>query len=182
MATKQAINLLPKDNFDQTGLGKAVKWATTFGRWIVIIVDLLVIGSFLSRFYFDTKLADYHDEIKQQQVIVESATDFEATFRSLQKRLALIKSLANQKFGSESKLLFLTKILPPEVVLKNLQIDEEKITFSGNSSNQEGFEKLTRNLLASPQTKSINLSQLSIGEKNKEGLVSFNFSVVWKGL
>ena len=100
MPTKHAVNLLPKDTFYESRVGKTVKWAITFGRWIVVFTDFIVISSFLSRFYFDTKLADYHDEIKQKQTIIEALAPFEDSFRLLQERISLIKTSSVTKMKS----------------------------------------------------------------------------------
>jgi len=180
MAAKHTVNLLPRDSFEESGLGKIVKWATSVGRWIVVFADLVVIGSFLSRFYFDTKLADYHDDIKEKQAIVEATSQFENTFRGIQKRLNLIKALSSKKIDGEKKTAFLSEVFPEEISLSDASMAGDKITLSGTSRNQLGIAALIKNLLASPQVKNINVSQFVVGDRDNTGKIKFTIFVTWK--
>lgn len=180
MPAKHQINLLLKDTFEESNLGKFVKWAITAGRWIIVFTDLVVICSFFSRFYFDTKLADLYDNIKQNQAIVAANSGFEESFRFLQKRLALAKSLSIIKFAGEEKISFISNLLPPDVYLNSFLFDQETITLSGVSLSPSGISNFIRYLLASPQVKSINISQLSINEKNQTETINFSLSMVWR--
>lgn len=180
MAAKHKVNLLPKDSFEESSLGKVFKWATSVGRWIVVFADLIVIGSFLSRFYFDTKLADYHDDIKEKQAIVEATSQFENTFLGIQKRLNLVKTLSSKKNDGEKKTAFLSEVVPQEINLSDASISGEKITLSGTSQNQQGIAILIRNLLASPQVKNINVSQFVVGDRENSGSIKFTIFVTWK--
>lgn len=180
MATKHTVNLLPKDSFEESSLGKIIKWATSIGRWIVVFADLIVIGSFLSRFYFDTKLADYHDDIKEKQAIVEATSQFESTFHAVQKRLNLIKVLSSKKIDGEKKATFLSEVVPEEITLSDASIAGDRITLSGTSQNQLGIAILIRNLLASPQVKNVNVSQFVVGDRENTGKIKFTLFVTWK--
>lgn len=182
MPAKKQVNLLPKDNFENSTMGKFVQWATGIGRWIVVFTDLIVIGSFLSRFYFDTKIADLYDKIKQSQAIIEATSDFEQSFRVLQKRLALIKSLTSIPFEGEPKIAFINEILPGDVILTTLSLAEDKITLSGNSLSTAGIANFLSYLVASPRIKNINISQLGIEEKNQQETIYFSLSATWKNL
>jgi len=180
MAAKHTVNLMPKDSFEESSLGKVIKWATSIGRWIVVFADLVVIGSFLSRFYFDTKLADFHDDIKEKQAILEATTQFETTFRNIQKKLSLIKMLAASKIGGEEKAAFIGEVIPEEITLSDTSITNDKITLNGTSQNQAGIAILIRNLLASPQVKNVNVTQYTVGDKDNPGKVKFSLFVIWK--
>lgn len=180
MPAKHQVNLLPKDTFEKSNLGRFVKWATSIGRWIIVFTDLVVICSFFSRFYFDTKLADLHDSIKQNQAIIAANSDFEESFRFLQKKFVLAKSLSGIKFVGEEKISFISSILPPDVYLNNFVFDQETISFSGVSLSPSGISNFLRSLLASPQVKNINITQLGVEEKNQAETISFSLSITWK--
>jgi hypothetical protein len=182
MPTKHAVNLLPKDTFYESRVGKTVKWAITFGRWIVVFTDFIVISSFLSRFYFDTKLADYHDEIKQKQTIIEALAPFEDSFRLLQERISLIKTSSVTKMNGEQKTAFITEVLPPDVSLTTISFAEDKINFSGVALSQAGMARLINNLIRSPTIKDVRLSQLAINTKEGAETINFSLSGTWKSL
>ena len=180
MPTTRQINLLPKDTFEQSPTGKFLKWAISVGRWIVVFTDLIVICAFLSRFYFDTKLADLHDEIKQSQAIIEATSDFEESFRQLQERLNLIKVLGKTKFKGEEKSIFITSSLPSDVSLSNFSISPGEISLSGVALTQTGMSTLLNNLISSPKISKINISQLVFGGKEAPGAISFALTATRK--
>jgi len=51
-AKKREISLLPKEKEGLPGtVEKATKWLVNVGRWIIVFTELIVILSFLSRFW-----------------------------------------------------------------------------------------------------------------------------------
>jgi len=173
MPAKHLVNLLPRDKFEESNTGKAVSWATSVGRWIVVFTDLIVIGSFLSRFYFDTKLADYHDSIQQKQAIIEATSSFEDSFRSIQKRIILIKTLLIGGIQGENKVNFLNEVLPSDVSLTNLAVSKEKVSLAGMAFSQAGMDALLKNLLYSQKIKSLEIGQLSMSVKDNREVINF---------
>lgn len=182
MSDKHQINFLRREFAEGAGLAKFLKWATTFGRWVVVLTDLVVISAFLSRFYFDTKLADLHELITQDQAIIESATPFEETFRLVQKKLGILKSLSLKKFATEDKASFISSILPQDVVLKNVYVSPQEINLSGSAGSDIGLGLLLRNLISSPKISKVNVSQLAFGERKEAGTISFTITATWKNL
>lgn len=180
MADKRQINLLAKDTFEDSSLGKFLKWAINAGRWIVVFTDLVVISAFLSRFYFDTKLANLYDDIKQSQAIVEATSELEQSFRFLQKRLSLLANLNKTEFKSAQNTAFVANVLPPNVVLTDFSVNQESVTFSGKALSESGITALLRNLLLSPQISKVSVSKLAMGGKEEIGVISFSVSANWK--
>ena len=62
---KNSVNLLPKDAFESSTFGVVLEWALAFGKWVVILTQLVVMGAFLWRFGLDRKLTDLRKEIAQ---------------------------------------------------------------------------------------------------------------------
>jgi len=180
MPSKRQINLLIKDTFEDSPLGKFLKWAIGAGRWIVVFTDLIVISAFLSRFYFDTKLANLYDDIKQSQAVIGATSELEQSFRFLQKRLSLLAGLHKTEFKSSENSAFVTNVLPPNVVLTDFSINQESLTLSGKSLSESGITALLRNLLLSPQVSQVNISKLAMGGKEEIGVISFSISAAWK--
>ena len=63
---KGAINLLPKDSFESSWAGRVLSWALAFGKWTVIVTQLVVIGAFLFRFGYDRKLTDLRRSLEEE--------------------------------------------------------------------------------------------------------------------
>jgi len=119
MAKKQ-ISLLSAAPFDLTVQGRVVAWLTTWGRAILVLVELAVIGAFFSRFWLDRKNSDLSDAIRQQRAILESTLEFEGEFKDLQRRFLE----ADEILAREEDLFFPVELtarsLPDGVVLKSV--------------------------------------------------------------
>src|SRR3989344_7346869 len=90
------INLLPKDSFDFSTLGKFLRWSLTTGRVLVVLTEFVVILAFGSRFYFDKRLNDLVEEIVQKQAVVDSYAEIEKTTRDILTKQEVVNSyLAN---------------------------------------------------------------------------------------
>src|SRR6266480_2874522 len=90
MAEKeQTINLLPQsgDSF----ITQFFNWALTIGRLLIILTEMVALGTFIYRFGLDMQIVDLHDKIKAESFIVANFKDAETTFRDVQDRLATVK-------------------------------------------------------------------------------------------
>lgn len=93
---KKQINLLPREDFDKTTLGRVLKWSLTTFRYIVIFVELIVVGGFLSRFYFDVQIGNLNEEIMQQSAAISARSDFERIFRKTQLKLSVLENISSE--------------------------------------------------------------------------------------
>lgn len=157
-AQKKEISLLPAE--EAMRLARFLKWALSFGRWIVIVTELIVILCFLSRFKLDRDLTDLSEKIKQQQVIIASFGDLEKNFRNLQKRLATIDKLEKEQLLASILLDKLSKTVSLDVSLSELTIQENEIEISGLALSEAGFGSFIKALSASRFEK-INLENVS---------------------
>ena len=90
MAEKvQTINLLPNSGNDL--FTQILNWALTIGRLLIILTEMVALGTFIYRFSLDMQIVDFHDKIKAESFIVANFADAEKTFRDIQDRLATIK-------------------------------------------------------------------------------------------
>jgi Tfp pilus assembly protein PilN len=138
-ARKKTINLLPQDPFEASVLGKFLKWALSVGRYIVIGTELVVIGSFLTRFSLDRQVTDLNEAIAQRQAVIESYGEVEEEFRSWQERLTKAKELLGQQLEVETQLEKVSSFTPVDVFYSNLSLSEEKVEVEGMAFSEAGF-------------------------------------------
>jgi hypothetical protein len=81
------INLLPKDPFLSTPLGRFLTWSLHVGRYLVIFTELVVITSFGSRFVIDRQVTDLNVQLREKQTIIQSYGSLEQDVRTVQKKL-----------------------------------------------------------------------------------------------
>lgn len=89
MPNINTINLLPKSEFEKSFWGKALKWALSAGRYIIILTETVVIAAFMSRFWLDQTFSDLSEANMTKQLILNATANTEKHFRDIQKRLNL---------------------------------------------------------------------------------------------
>ena len=159
------INLIPRDPFFGTVIGRALKWTLSVGRYIVIFTELVVIMSFASRFTLDRQVTDLNEAINQKQMVLQSYGSLESEFRVIQKKLENISQLQTSNNLVE---IFprLTKIMPIQVRLNELTVNQTNVIMSGTVPNQEILQKFMNNIQLSPDFANISVGKIDAqGEK-----------------
>jgi len=162
-ATKISINLLPEDTFLVGGIGKAIRWAVSVGRYLVIFTEIVVIVSFASRFGLDRKVTDLNQEISKKVAIIESYSSFESEFRSAQEKLSQYSQLESQRNLTE---VFeqLSAVTPEEVTITQLAVRLNQVQVSGTTITQEAFNLLVNNLKLSPAFTDVQIDSVQDSE------------------
>jgi len=143
------INLLPKDPFFETFIGKTLKWALSIGRYIVIFTELVVIGSFATRFSLDRQVTDLNSSIAQKQSIVQSYGDLENSVRTAQSKIDSYQQIEQQK-NIIDVFPRLSEITPRDVLLTDLIIKPTEVSLGGTTRSQNSLNLLINNIQLSP--------------------------------
>jgi Tfp pilus assembly protein PilN len=176
-ATKK-LNLLPKNDFNSGFSGKFIKWAVNVGRWIIVFTELIVILAFLSRFYFDTELANLFDETKQKQAILVSAASFEENFRQIQNKVKNVSSLLSVENKLSMFLSEIEKIIPIDTNLTQVGLTKDSISLSGYTLSEDSLRVFVNGIKSFPRAKQVSLSDLS-RKKNSSDII-FNITISLK--
>jgi Tfp pilus assembly protein PilN len=169
-AAQIKINLVPKDPFFSTIVGKVLKWSLSAGRYVVIFTELVVIMSFIARFTLDRKVTDLNSSINQKKQIILSYGDIEENFRTAQEKISQYKQ-TEQETNIVDTFANLSKIMPDGITLNELAIKPTSVIISGKTLSQTSFNLLINNLQISP-----NFSKIDVGEiesSNEEPGLSF---------
>lgn len=174
-----SINLVPKDPFFNTYLGKTLKWALSVGRYIVIFTEITVIVSFITRFSLDRQVTDLNNSIFQKSTIIESFGDLEQNVRETQAKIDHYQQIEQQENITE---IFpvLSQITPRDVSLDQLTIKADSITLTGRSLSQQSFSLLITNMQLSPVFFDIDIRKVETKDSNSEDEQGFEFSLAAK--
>ncbi len=123
-----SINLLPSDEADASIKNRIILWLLGSFRFLVVIVELVVIVGFLSRFFLDSKNADLTDEINQKKALIQSYLPFERDFKRAQSRIATVNTFAYSQPLFSDFVAVVTKNLPSDLQLT--KIDKSPNDFS----------------------------------------------------
>jgi Tfp pilus assembly protein PilN len=167
------INLLPQEEFESSIVGRVLKWALSTFRIIVIVMEMVVMAAFLSRFWLDARNSDLNESIKQKQAVLTASADFEKEFRQVQKRLNIASVLYSVSQPSPS-ISSIASYLPVDVFLSSLSFTDDSVQVKGIASSEKGVAQFIANLESDKKIKEVSLSQV---DSSKEGGISLVFTL-----
>lgn len=163
------VNLLGHDPVEESPIGRLVTWATTYGRYIMVLTEVVVLLAFLSRFTLDRKLTDLNEAIDQKKAIIEANLPFETEIESIHKRIAEVKSIIAEQEAENSLLSSMKTLLPPDVYLKKLDVAADTVSIDAVAGSTGGFAQFIANLQFDPKFTDISIKQLK--KDPNEGII-----------
>lgn len=157
------INLLQKSDLEHSAVGRITTWAVTYGRYIMIGTEIIVLLAFIARFSLDRKLTDLKEEITQKQAILVANGAFEQEVKSIQNRLSNIKTLTSDQTKPADLILFLQTILPRDVYLGSIDVSSDKLIMEAVAGTTEGFSQFLTSVAGSRD-----IQGLEIGDIQKQ--------------
>lgn len=172
------INLVPKDPFFQTPLGKTLRWALSVGRYLVIFTELVVIVSFATRFTLDRQVTDLNDAIGQRQRLIESYGTLESDFRVVQAKIDTYKQIEQQ--GNIVEIFpKISEVIPDGVKFQELTIFPDKLSFSGLALSQNTLNTLITNMQLSKSLFNVKVEKIESAGESSPGYI-FSMSATTK--
>jgi len=171
-ARKILINLLGQEQQEHSPMGRFISWVTTYGRYIMVTTEMIVLVAFLSRFSLDRQLTDLKDEIQQKQDIIAANQDLEIDFRQTQDSLNKIKALLTAQEIPTNTINTLHMLLPSGTYFQSLSINDNKITSQVVSLTVQSFSQFLINLSATKQ-----LSTIEIGTVDKQTVAGIQYTL-----
>ncbi len=152
------INLLGSQDLEHTPWGRIVAWATTYGRYIMITTEIVVLLAFISRFSLDRKNTDLTEEVTQKQAILEANSSFEQSIRSIQQNISTAQLLLANQSKPVDVVSMMETVLPADVYLTSFSIINNKLTMEANAGSTAGFAQLISNFQAIKQFQNVALN------------------------
>jgi Tfp pilus assembly protein PilN len=181
VAVKQGIsriNLLPKDSFEFSPLGRFLSWATTAGRVLVVMTEFVVLLAFGSRFYFDKKLNDLTEVLDQKQAQINAFTETEIKIRTVLAKQTPIDGYLTNNLKFSDKYSSLSRIIPAGVSLEKLTVDGSGMNMIGEAISELGFAQFLNNLKNIPGVSRLSMKETSFDQAS--GAVKFNIQTTYK--
>lgn len=168
------VNLIPQDPFLESMLGKFLLWALSIGRYVVVLTELIVILSFISRFKLDRDLTDLNEAILRQKAVILSYEDAEADFRLTQAKIDFLKQTLKQNTLKQI-LDSLHQNLPIDVKLAKLSVQPNSWSISAVSMSASGMKSTVDQILKISPDADVSINKVQLD--NKTGLINFDLSV-----
>lgn len=165
------INLLGGSDLEHTPVGRIISWATTYGRYIMIGTEIVVLLAFISRFSLDRKLTDLNDEITQKQAIITVNQNIESRINSVNSQIAKIKALYKDQDEPLRVLDAFQTLLPPDVYLVSIDVTAIDLKVGAVAGTTTGFSQMI-NLISSNRT----FTGVELGQVTKS-ITGINFQI-----
>lgn len=163
------VNLIPKDPFFETMLGRVLKWALSAGRYIVIFTELVVIASFATRFTLDRQVTDLNTAIFSKQAVIESYGPLEENVRTAQSKIGEYRSISDEENIIDT-FSQLTEVTPAGVRYSDLLLQSDRVNIEGFALSQNSFNILINNLQLSPHFLQVSVSKIESSDQGGPGL------------
>ncbi len=170
------INLLPSAQWSYSLPAFLLKWVVSYGRYVLVITELIVILAFLSRFKLDQDLMDLEDKIATNKTILESSVKFEEKIKQITEKQNFILSEWKKQPLWSVYLNTLTRLLPKGVTLVSIEVDKEKMNLTGSSVNETELAYFINNLKTSKAFKKIRVEKVS-SDLSMQGVRLISFSI-----
>ncbi|MDQ3008614.1 MAG: PilN domain-containing protein [bacterium] len=165
-----SINLIPKDPFFESALGRTMRWALSVGRYIVIFTELVVIISFATRFSLDRQLTDLNDDINQKETIIQSYGDLEEEVRTAQGKINQYQQI-EQQTNLIDVFPALSSITPRDVLLSDLTIRPGTVSLSGSTLSNNSLNLLINNIQLSPYFTKVSVDKIENAPDQSPGFL-----------
>ncbi len=172
------INILFPQGIPQKLPIKFLKWLLSYGRFMAVAVEIVVVATFVVRFKLDSDLANLNDQINHQVPYIESLSTDEAKIRQTQFKIATVKKFYDSDPDLGGILTSISSQMTPGTRLSTVNIDTTdkqaglQFRFNGIASSSNDLSILLAGLKQVKIFKDITLSNISYDQ----GQLTFSIS------
>jgi len=117
------VNLLHPKELPPKLPERFLKWLLSYGRFIVIAVEIVVVAAFISRFKLDADLDELKRKINLDLPYIEGLSADEALIKQTDLRLSTISQTYSQTPDWDKIFGKITSLLPKSIIFTNLTIE-----------------------------------------------------------
>jgi Tfp pilus assembly protein PilN len=167
------INLIVKEDLGEALSSQILSWALTYGRYIIIITQIVVLSVFFLRFKLDRDHTDLKEAVTQKQALLESISDLETEIRKLQGKLLHIEQITSDQTNITKVLRFLQDRTPSNTSFSVLSLTTDKISLQATSGNLKSFSFFLSQFQQDKRFSEITLESI---QRLADGKVEFKIS------
>lgn len=156
-----SVNLLDQPEFNSSSIARIMNWAITYGRYIMIGTEVIVLVAFISRFSLDRQLTDLREEIAQKQIILEANQDFENEFLYVQDTLKKVSALTKTQDKPITILQNIISIIPDDVFIQSYDYSDTSLEIRFTAGTTQSFSSVLTRLQNIESLHNIEVSEIS---------------------
>lgn len=159
-------------------LDQFINWALSIGRALVILTEVIALCAFGYRFFLDRQIIDLHDKIVQEQNIVNFLKKNETTYRNLQDRISLAKTIMQTQDQTLKTFKDITGLFPLSFTIKNLTFTSENMRVDASVQNLADIAPVVQNIKNYPTVTSVSLDRIE--NRTSNATINISFTIVFK--
>lgn len=173
----KAINLLDPVYSPHDTFSKAYDWMVNIGKYLLIFVEIIVLGVFFSRFILDRQNNNLTEELESQIALLrtEPWKTNNILFSNYQTLLSDVKIIKNGQRQSSSVVSEIISGIPTTLSLKSFSLNEEKVSLYLTTSSLEEVKIYESSLKENNRYSDVSFS---ISKEDAEISVSVRFNLV----
>lgn len=176
----RSINLLPRDAFESSTLGTVLEWSLVFGKWAVILTELVVMGAFLYRFALDRNLTDLRKSIAADVAVVKSYEQVERDYILAQKQIEQAKQAMSAQDLMLKTMSELGHITPSEVWFDRITLSPTTLSLTAYAASLPGFGQFLTGVQADPLFSGVRVGKLE-SSSSKGAQIQFDITISLAG-
>lgn len=164
------INLMPHtgNNF----ASQFFNWALTIGRLLIILTEMVALGTFIYRFGLDQQIVNLHDKIKAESSIVNGFKTAEITFRDIQDRLTTIKRYTSVGMTTTNIFTDMVKMGQGRITFKDLTVNTQSAKIVVIANNPASLTDFVTVLKKYPSVTSVSIDKVENDTTSAQIIVS----------
>lgn len=174
------LNLLKPQGLPEKFVVRLIRWLLSTGRFLIVLVEAIVLIAFVTRFKYDSDLETLKDAINEKVQIVRAFKSDEALIRQTQFQLATIKADYQTSPDYVDILKKISTQTPFNVRVIQLVLEKNNTTanfkIAGSSLDNNQLNSFLLGLKAEPTFSEVNL----VGVGVEKELITFTISGVAK--
>ena len=162
-ARQPSINLLKQDLTTNSPWNRMLHWISSYGRYIMITTELIVLVAFASRFSLDRKLTDLKENIMEKEEILKANVTLEKNIRQTQEKIADVKLLMNQQSTPVEIVTLIQTLMPEGTNLEVLTVQRDSVSAQMMADTARSLSQFAANVSLSKKLTNIEIGK--IGKK-----------------
>ena len=165
-----SINLLPQKG--ESFFNQFLNWTLTIGRLLIIITEMVALGTFLYRFTLDMEIVDLHDKIKGENFIALNFKSSEENFRDIQARLDAVRHYGSLGATTTGIFTDITKLGQGKVTFKDLIVSTDNAKIVAQAPSATVLSQFTESLRKYPAITDVSVDRVETSTSNAQVTVS----------
>jgi hypothetical protein len=133
----RTLNLLRESEKPLGAWDKIYIWVFSVGRYIIILVEIVVLVGFVARFSLDRHNNDLKESIDVKVDMLNAQRDVESELRRVQSTLATFSKLIDYQETMSTRMNKILDLIPQEMDLRSFTINQNRISLQLESPSYE---------------------------------------------